>query len=200
MSTRGSGSFQFQMSLPQCESSFCRNGAVLGPRLRPVQHHWGQYLMKNVAHKMFRSWCQSQIFRGQQMRGKAGQRTGGVEHKCKHVNAGYVHTDAWNIRSIIHILQIHNLCCCWLQQRQVEDQCSHKSIQRTVLRRKLPYINDAARNGYHHHSFIPPPSFSAGRSTGPTCNCLWLLRYWCVMPLKSVPRLLMQIIHICKTH
>lgn len=126
MSTRGSGSVQFQKSLPQWEYSLCRNGAVLGPRFRPVQHHWGQYLMKNVSYKMFGSRCQYQIFRGQQMRGKQGRERGVFTTNANTWNARHVHTDAWNMRSMIHILQIHTLCCCRLQQRQVEHQCAHK--------------------------------------------------------------------------
>lgn len=122
MSTRGSGSFQFQKSLPQCESSFCRNGAVRATTQTSAAPLGSVSDVKCLDHDANLKYL---------MRGKAGQRTGSDEHKCKHVNARYVHTDTSNIRSMIHILQIHNLCCCRLQQRQVEDQCAHKSIQRT---------------------------------------------------------------------
>lgn len=118
------------------------------------------------------------------MRGKAGQRTGSVEHKCKHVNARYVHTDTSNIRSMIHILQIHNLCCCRLQQRQVEDQ-EHSAHR---VRRKPPYINDDARNEYHHFSYFPPPSFlladqQARPVTASDCWGIGASRRWNLSPV-----------------
>lgn len=86
MSTRGSGSFQFQKSLPQCESSILQEWCCVRATTQTSAAPLGSVSdVKCLDHDANLKYL---------MRGKAGQRTGSDEHKCKHVNARYVHTDA----------------------------------------------------------------------------------------------------------